>query len=210
MTVEGTPGRSPPSIAAAAFSRSSRVRPRAGELPLPVDVRARRDDDAHPAEDLARALRERRYPYANGLGPRAAEPPEAPGRVREHQRVRARQERTGGDGRPPTQLRHGVEDVVEVRGHQRGGHGLGALLEPIQQARRRLPVAVGHEPVDGVRGKDHGLAGSDSRDSAVDVTVHHGCRPSTARSLPARSRWTSTSWYPSARSAAAMSPARVS
>ena len=63
MTVEGTPGSSPPSIAAAACSRSSAGHLREpASLPLPVDVRARGHDDAHPAENLARALPERPVP----------------------------------------------------------------------------------------------------------------------------------------------------
>ena len=137
---------------------------------------ARRRRPARPRRGRGRQVG---HADADRVRPLAREPAEAPGRVRENERVRP--------GRSARAQRRAAASSGRRRGRRPGqpaSSAIGIALGPLSRVRardRRPPVGVGAEPVDGVGRQDDGLAALERRDAA---STSHRPRPSTTRSTP--------------------------
>ena len=176
-TVDGVPGQLAAvdqRRGAADLGRDVLERPR---LRAAVQVRARGHDRADRGEHFGAGAGELRDAHADRLGRRARQPAEALLRVRQHERVRPRQQRRSEGSR---ELRHELEQRVDVLRQQRHRLLGRPLLQPVDLARGRLSVRVAAQPVDGVGRQHHRPPFAKRRDGLLDQARAPSRNSSTA------------------------------
>src|SRR5919197_5383546 len=157
-----------------------------------VEVRARGDHGADTPHDFCSVADELRHAHADGVRPAPGQPRETVARVPEHERVRPREQLVHDQLCTAAQLGKALEEGVQVRAEERRRLLLRPLLESVEASHGRLPIRVSAEPVDGVDRQNDGLPGLDRRHRVL----YDSHRPSTTRSLQARSGVASTGAKP--------------
>ena len=158
----------------------------AASVGLAGQVRARRDDSPEATDDLCRRpAEEQGRALRSTPGRPSVSQANRPLRVRHNEGERPGQERPDDRGLATVELGDELENRSDAREQHRGRLDGVPALEPVEVDSRLTVEGSAHETVDRVRRQHREPPSPDLLDDPVDVV--HGNRPSTTRSMPARS-----------------------